>query len=85
MDGKTLPMAEGMGKKARSVEMIGNMDGIHTIPKVSVKMHNDKGYMCYVRDMPFPFYSLGPTNESEVILKKGDKIEDHYQVRVQDL
>ncbi|MDL5050405.1 PmoA family protein [Oscillatoria amoena NRMC-F 0135] len=85
LNGKIIPMAEGMGASARSVELIGNFDGQHPVPKVSVKMENARGYTVYVRDLPFPFYGLGPTNEHDLLLKEGDRIEDTHTVTVQDM
>lgn len=84
VDGKPADPLEAAGCHAKSVGFKGLIDGQWKRTEAAVTITQSKDYTWYVLRDGFPYLSVGPSNLSEVDVKKGETFEETYRITVED-
>lgn len=87
LEGEPVEQALAVGAHPREITCWGLMDGFWTPPKASVTLRQspEQGFALFALLDPFGYLSLGPTNESGMDVREGDRFQESYQVLVADL
>jgi hypothetical protein len=84
LDGETIAFPEGMGSRPKEVTFYGSLDGDWPPACASVTFRQQTNNGLYVRESPFAFLSLGPSNLSPIQLTRDSEIFEDYEVIVRD-
>jgi Methane oxygenase PmoA len=84
LDGQPLSFQEGMGRSPQEATFLGCFDGQWPPACASVTFRQKGRNGLYVRENPFAFLSMGPSNLSPVRLCSGSSLIEAYTVSVQD-
>jgi hypothetical protein len=84
LDGQTISFPDGMGRRPKEVTFYGSLDGNWPPACASVTFRQQTNNALYVRESPFAFLSLGPSNLSPVHLTPDAEIFEDYEVIVRD-
>ncbi len=76
--------ATAMGATPGRATFIGAIDGVVPTPRVAVTLGQSQQNGLFVKDEPFAFFALGPSNLAERPLAAGEIIHEQYTVTVAD-
>lgn len=78
---------EAMGATPRVVAFTGHVDGLHPPPRIRVTLTQaaGQGDALFVKEVPFAFLALGPSNLAERELAGGEVVRGRYTVTVEDV
>jgi hypothetical protein len=83
-DGVPMPAADAFGMRVREATYYGAMDGPETLTFASVTMRQQQDHRLCLRDSPFAWMTLGPTNGGPLEIPAGHVMEERYEVEIRD-
>lgn len=75
---------EACGSNGRAITWWGRIDGHWEPPLAAVTMRQDQGFSWFVLKGDFSYVAVGPSNEHEVKVSRGEIPTESYEVIVQD-
>jgi hypothetical protein len=83
-DGVPMPAAEAFGARVREATYYGAMDGLDRLTFASVTLRQQQDHRFCLRDAPFAWMTMGPSNGGEVSLDAGQTLDERYEVEIRD-
>ncbi|MDX6766455.1 MAG: DUF6807 family protein [Candidatus Methylacidiphilales bacterium] len=83
-DGVPMPAADAFGTRVREATYYGAMDGPEELTFASVTLRQHQDHRLCLRDAPFAWMTMGPTNGGPLEIAAGHVFEERYEVEIRD-
>jgi hypothetical protein len=84
MDGVKVDPLEACGTNGPRMGLWGLIDGQPARTRAAVTIEQSQTFTWFVLKGDFPFLAVGPSNASAVPVARGDNVEEHYRITVED-
>lgn len=84
-DGRRSTADEISGCNAETIRWWGTVDGYREPPCCAVSMSQQMGFSWFALKEDFAYLSTGPSILKDVQVKKGDVLNEEYEIRIEDL
>ena len=84
LDGRPVVVSGAHGEIPTSVEFGGAVDGYWPIRYAGVRVAQQQSNSLFIMKDPFAYIALGPSNDRQRSLKRGETIEEDYTITVFD-
>lgn len=82
--GQKFDFATAMGATPQRATFVGAIDGFFPVPYVAVTLEQKQRNGLFVKEEPFAFFAMGPSNLEERPLAAGEVLNERYAVVVRD-
>jgi hypothetical protein len=83
-DGVPMPAVDAFGTRVREATYYGAMDGAETLTFASVTLRQQQDHCLCLRDSPFAWMTMGPTNGGPLEIPAGHVLEERYELEIRD-
>jgi hypothetical protein len=84
VDGRQVPVEQGLGIIAHEVQFRGSIDETWPVETASLRIRQAQRNALFVLDTPFAYIGFGPTNLAPMRLRKGEELCETYEIEVSD-
>lgn len=83
-DGRPTPAAEALGLRVHEACYYGAIDGCPTLTFASVTLRQFQNHRLCLRDTPFAWMTLGPSNGGPLTLPAHTTLDERYEIDLRD-